>query len=386
MSDAFDLVVIGGGVVGLSTAWYAGKCGKQTLLLEQNHVEVSSGSSRGSSRMFGEIFTEEIHYKIARQSRHFWRELELETGEELLYMNGGLDIYIGAGCERQAIEDASEMPQSSNLEVLTEKIFHARYPQWQCGKDVCAIYSELNGILRADLCLKSLVKTAKKYGTVFGDYCEVSDITRDGSDTLIIKTKTGQAYRARKVIIAAGPWAPEFLSRLGVKLPLKISQEQVVYFKLKSNFFSFAPELFPVWVASETESTSDRVVYGFPIFEKEGIKVAFHRDQRFLNNFREFNSSPDFGAIARVKQFLERHLPYVSGDSFDVTPCMYTSSPDNYFVMDTIPGNSSIAYFTADNGRAFHGGPAIGKMIVELVFEGKTELDRSKFLASRFKN
>ena len=131
MKDAFDLVVVGGGVIGLSVAWYASKCCKKTVLLEQHCVEASSGSSRGSSRMFGEIFTEGIHYKLARQSRHFWREIESETETELLHMNGGLDIYMGAGCQRQATEDASKMPKNSNLELLSEKTFHARYPQWQ---------------------------------------------------------------------------------------------------------------------------------------------------------------------------------------------------------------------------------------------------------------
>lgn len=378
MQDAFDVVVVGGGIIGRLTAWLLAKSGKHTLLLERNSIDRPKGSSRGNSRAFGDTHLRSVYFNLARQSRHLWRELEREVGKELLYLNGGLDISSG----RDGIKKiASKLrARRSPYDLFEGVAFSRKYPQWKLSSKVYALYSPNAGILRADRCMNAAVSAAKNHGVLIRDKSRVVSVDPGGpSKTIFVKISSGKIYRTQKLVIAAGPWAQNILMRLGVALPLYVSQEQTVYFAPCRNAELFMPENFPVW-----DWDGSDFVYGFPIFENDGIKVAFHDDGHHLKNLGEFRYTPNASVIKRLRLFLNQHLPDAAGEDFGATTCLYTNTSDDDFVIDTIPGYSNIVYFTGDNGHAFHCAPAVSKTLAELVYEGKTSIDISRFRASRF--
>lgn len=135
----------------------------------------------------------------------------------------------------------------------------------------------------------------------------------------------------------------------------------------------------------ERERGGREFIYGFPVYEKNGIKIAFHQDGRYLNNLGEFSHTPSAAVINRLRAFLEKHLPDAAGEAFGATTCLYTNTPDSDFVIDTIPGMPQIVFFTGCSGHAFHCAPAIGKILAELATDGKTRFDISRFSLNRFK-
>jgi sarcosine oxidase len=374
MQDAFDAIVVGGGIIGRVTAWYLGISGKNTLLLEQHDTEISRGSSRGYSRVFGEAFADDIRYRLARESRYFWQDLERETGERLLYLNGGVDISTG---DISSVV-ASLKSRGSEYEVLDGNSLRRRYPQWHCDSSVNAIYSPDTGILDAERCMKEVLLSAQRNIVTVQGRSKVIRIVPDHSRTIRVKTLY-ETYRTPKLVIAAGPWAIDILSQLGVTLPLRVSQEQVVYFEPLRNVDSFKPENFPTW-----EWDGSDFVYGIPIFEKNGIKIAFHRDKNYLRSIEDFSHIPSTGVIERLRSFLQQHLPDAAGEDFDAMTCMYTNTPNLDPVIDSIPGFPEMVYFAGCNGNAFHKAPAIGRTLTELLYEGKTSIDVSAFSAKRF--
>lgn len=378
--DAFGAVVIGGGIVGRSTAWHLAKFGRSTLLLEQHRLDRPKGSSRGNSRMFGEAHLDDTDFQLARDSRYLWRELERETGRELLYLNGGMDIAADADSRSSIKEVASKLhSRRCPFEMFDGAALRRRYPQWRCGLNVRAIYSPNEGILRSDYCMDATLIAAKGHGAFVRDRSRVTDIQPGRSGTVLIKISSGETLRARKLIITAGPWAPIILKRFGIKLPFRVFQVQTVYFAPRRNLELFTPRNFPVW-----EWEGDQFVYGFPVLEREGIKVSFHSKGRYLKSVREFRQIPSKALIKKLRLFLEKHLPDAAGADFGATTCLYTETPDNDPVVDTIPGFPQIAYFAGCNGSAFHRAPALGKTLAELVWEGRTAIDISKFSAKRF--
>lgn len=381
MQDIFDAIVVGGGIIGRLTAWAFGKSGKHTMLIEQNSINGSKSSSKGSSRMFGESFSSDVYFNLARQSRDLWRDLERETGEELLYLNGSLDISSGLNARRSVKQLASILrSRKSEFEILDSKNLRRRYPQWRSCLNTYAVYSPDGGILRSDRCMNAAIIAAQKHKVFIQDELQVKSIEPSSSGTVQVNLSSGAFYRTRKLILAAGPWMPNILRRLRVKLPLQASQEQTVYFSLLRNHELFRPENFPVW-----EREGREFIYGFPAYEKNGIKIAFHRDGRYLNNLGEFSHTPSPTVVNRLRKFLERYLPDAAGEAFGATTCLYTNTPDDDFVVDTVPGFPNVAYFTGDSGHAFHCAPALGKTLVELTCEGKTAIDISSFSAKRFK-
>src|SRR3989344_311504 len=377
MQDAFDAIVIGGGIIGRSPAWHLGKSGRYTLLLEQHDPEIPRGSSRGYSRVFGECFADDLRYQFARQSRYFWQELESEIGDKLLHLNGGVGISIGDNAKKVA---AKLKARGSSFELLDSNSLCRRYPQWRCDSNANAIYSPDTGLLDAERCMREVLLSAQKNNVAVKGRSQVTSIEPSHSGTVLVKTVSGDTYRTQKLVIAAGPWALDVLAQLGVTLPLKVSQEQIVYFEPLRNIDSFKPENFPTW-----EWDGSDFVYGIPVFEKNGIKIAFHWDRHYLKSAEEFSQIPSKSVIERLRLFLNEHLPDAAGEAFDALTCMYTNIPDREHVIDTIPGFPQIAYFAGCNGNAFHRAPPIGKTLTELLYEGKTSIDISSFSAKRFK-
>ena len=379
MQDAFDATVVGGGIIGLLTAWQLAESGEHTLLLEQHQISYPEGSSRGASRAFGDTHLRNIDFYFARNSRHLWQKLERVTGRKLLHLNGGLDIATGRDSIMKIT--AKLNARHSPYDFYEGAALSRRYPQWKRSSRMYALYSPNAGILRADRCMNAAVSAARKCGVVIRDQSRVVDIDPKGpSKTTLVKTSSGKVYRTQKLVIAAGPWAQSILMRLGVRLELNVSQEQTVYFAPRRNAELFMPENSPVWDWDGSE-----FVYGFPIFEKAGIKIAFHQDGHHLKNLMEFRKTPSESVIKRLRAFLNRHMPDAAGKAFGATTCLYTNTSDDDFVIDTVPGFRRIVFFAGCNGRAFHCAPAISSVLKELVCESKTRLNISPFGLNRFR-
>ena len=379
MQEEFDVGVVGGGIVGLLTAWQLAKYGQRTILFERNQVNNSQGSSKGNSRMFGESFEREIYFKLACRSRELWHDLENESGEKLLYLNGGLDIVSGSNSKEGVKKIASALRRrKKEFDLLDAVSLHQRYSQFNVNQKVNAVYSPDSGILRADKCMSTAVLAAKKLGVVIKDEAKVVALKLENR-MISITLASDRKYYSREVVLAAGPWMPVILGKLGVNLPLTVSQEQTVYFVPQCNLSSFEPENFPVW-----EWDGAQFVYGFPIFEERGIKIAFHQDGHKLKSLREFKKTPSREVIDRLGLFLNKHIPDAAGEAFGATTCLYTNTPDNDFVSDAVSDIPQIKFFTGDSGHGFHCAPAIAEILADLSFKGKTTLDISPFSLRRF--
>jgi sarcosine oxidase len=92
MPELFDVVVVGAGAVGSSAAYHLAKSGRRVLLLEQFGIGHERGSSHGESRIIRHSYGSADYVSLAPAAFQLWRELERESGANLLTMTGGIDI------------------------------------------------------------------------------------------------------------------------------------------------------------------------------------------------------------------------------------------------------------------------------------------------------
>ena len=92
--EMYDLVVVGGGPTGLSTAYNCAKVDQKVLLLERFVLYNQSGSSTGLLRilMFCTMYTEDYMADLAKDSIQLWNELESDAGVKLREMSGLLNF------------------------------------------------------------------------------------------------------------------------------------------------------------------------------------------------------------------------------------------------------------------------------------------------------
>ena len=91
MATTKDVVVVGGGVMGLASAWALARAGRDVTVLEQFEIGHTYGSSHGASRIFRFAYSETEWVALAQEALPLWRELEVESGAELLSLTGLLD-------------------------------------------------------------------------------------------------------------------------------------------------------------------------------------------------------------------------------------------------------------------------------------------------------
>src|SRR6266566_2142238 len=88
----YDVIVIGGGPIGLSAAYHCAKAGHRVLIAERFCFFNQAGSSNDLVRMFRTMYTEDFLADLAYESAQYWHELEHDSAEQLILMSGLLNF------------------------------------------------------------------------------------------------------------------------------------------------------------------------------------------------------------------------------------------------------------------------------------------------------
>src|SRR5215813_9070452 len=106
----FDLIVVGGGVFGLSTALEAARRGRTVLMIDRRAVPNPIAASFGPSRKIRSTYLDEHYTRLALEAMAAWRRLEVETGAELYVADGNLSV-----------SDADTDPHLEELAAVAER-------------------------------------------------------------------------------------------------------------------------------------------------------------------------------------------------------------------------------------------------------------------------
>lgn len=368
MTDTFDAIVIGAGVMGSAAAYHLAKQGRRTLLLEQFEIGHTRASSHGESRIFRFAYDNPEYAKLAMQCKPMWRELEREAGEALLLDSDQLDLTDEPAHHKDVQAVVNTLTHiGASFEQLDAAQLQQRYPQWHLGDAAIAVKSPDSGILRASRCVQSMVAQAALHGATVRE-CEAVTMIEDAGNEVQVTTSKG-VYRGRKLVIAGGAWLNGLLAHICLTLPLKVTQEQVVYFKPIAHAPSFERGVFPIFI----HWRSHDVAYGFPIIGAPGVKIGFHHDHYEIDP--NGGRAPREEVTQRLLGYAQRYLPDAAGDAFEPTACIYTTTPDEDFVVDVAPAHPNILISSSCSGHGFKFGIGIGRALADLAMHGETDMN-----------
>jgi len=364
----FDVIILGAGAMGSAAAYHLARDGRHVLLLEQFAIAHDRGSTHGESRIFRYAYADSAYARLAIQAKTLWHELEREANEPLLRIIGGLDIGEDPDGQAEVLAIAATLHANNcQWERLDRPALARRFPQWRLSDDAIAVYSPDTGALNPTRCVQVMVARATAYGATVRDHEPVLQIIRHDDGVEVI---TGRdRYRAPRLAITCGAWTNRVLRDLDLQLPLRVSQEQIAYFQPRASAASFAPDRFPIWIHHRQETT-----YGFPILGTPGIKLGFHQDGFYID-IDYYTQQPRPSVTARLRAYLEQYLPDAAGEAFDVSTCLYTNTPDENFIVDTLPGSPHIAIGAGFSGHGFKFAIAIGRALADLLKRGQTAME-----------
>ncbi|HEX6107207.1 MAG TPA: FAD-dependent oxidoreductase, partial [Gemmatimonadales bacterium] len=300
-------------------------------------------------------------------------EVERDSGEQLVLRTGGLDLGPRDGAIPISNYTSSMDAAGVTYERLDAGEIMRRWPQWTLTDDIHGVFQEQGGIAMAARANATHVRMAREHGATLLDRTPVERIRPLEGEIEVVAG--GTAYRCRRLVIAAGAWSNQALEPFGLRLPLRVTKEQVTYFA-SPRPHDFAPDRFPVWIWMD-----DPCFYGFPAFGEPGPKVGQDAGgQETTADGRTYE--PDGPARDRVVRFMERRLPTALGPVIYTKTCLYTLTPDRDFVLDTVPGRPDVAV-AIGGGHGFKFASLIGRMLSELAIDGRTPRDISPFRLTR---
>ncbi|HEU0303290.1 MAG TPA: FAD-dependent oxidoreductase, partial [Gaiellaceae bacterium] len=195
-----DVVVVGAGVMGLASAWALRRAGRDVVVLEQFEVGHDRGSSHGASRIFRFAYDETEWIALAQEALPLWRELEEESGTELLSLTGLLDARTDSAPLRRALD-----ARSAEYELLDPDETRRRYGIELEGEVVLELHG---GIVRADRALAAFSR-----GVTVESGARVLSLAAV-DDRVSLQTSRG-TIDAELAVVAAGAWATPLLADAG---------------------------------------------------------------------------------------------------------------------------------------------------------------------------
>ena len=355
----WDHVVVGAGVVGAATARALARSGARVLVVERFARGHEAGSSHGATRIFRRGYTADDYVAMTGAALAEWRELERETGRDLLDLTGAVDH--GDPAVLDAIQAAFERAGVAH-ERLSPAEAEARWPGLRI--DTSALVHAEAGRLRSADAIEAMLESAVAHGAElrFETRLRDLDLTDDGA-VLRLEGAGGASsvVRVASVVLAVGSWAHDLVAEHAVAAgtplpPVRVTQEQPAHFAS-----ALPDEAWPSFVHYPSDPALRSVVssvYGL-LTPGEGVKVGTHGTGREVHpDERDFAPTPAGTAVLR--DYVERWVPGVDVDSLAPISCLYDTTPTEDFVLDRV-GAATVA--TGFAGHGFKFGPVLGTIL-----------------------
>ncbi|KAF1394368.1 hypothetical protein PFLUV_G00026410 [Perca fluviatilis] len=374
----YECIVIGAGVQGSFTAYQLAQRDKKTLLLEQFVLPHSRGSSHGQTRIIRKAYEQDFYTHMMEECYELWAQLEREAGVKLYRQTGLLVMGPESSQSYQLIKNTLHRNKVPMV-ILNQENFSQHIPHVNLAEGDGAVVDISAGVLYADRALKTVQGQFQKLGGVIRDKEKVTDI-KPGS-VVTVSTSAG-VYRAKSVVITAGPWANRLLVHTGLQLPLKVVKINVCYWREKVPGSYNVKQRFPCFLLTEGEESKENI-YGLPSNEYPGlVKICYHAGAETDPDQRDRQT--DRSDIDILQRYIARCLPGLVPEPAVVESCLYTQTPDHHFVLDCHPVYSNIVFGAGFSGHGFKFGPIIGKLLCELSLGEVPSYDLSPFRIRRF--
>ena len=228
MTQTYDAIVIGAGVMGASLAFHFAERGLKTAVLERNvTASGATGHSSGLVRMHYDLAAEsELTFKSYKLYFSNWRE---RVGGDCGFINTGfMQIAKREHEDRLRGNVANQQRIGINTSIISAEDVRKLFPDLLTGQFDYAAYEPDSGYADATLTTNSFLECAKRNGAVLIQNCEVTAIHAAGGRVTGISTDKGD-FSAPIVVNAAGAWARHVASLAGIDVPLVTWSHDVAF-------------------------------------------------------------------------------------------------------------------------------------------------------------
>lgn len=366
MKRNYDLIIIGGGIMGLMTAYYASSFTNRIIILEKATVGNVDSATNGLTRSYRSDYLDPLYARLAYESRGLYQQLEVHAEEPLL---------IECGCLNLAKESVTpwldKTYAAQSFQVISRMKLRA----------TCyATLDQQAGFLYVPAVVATIKTLLKKSGISVMEQKTVERIV-SGRGKVQVQVN-GEEFLTQSLVMTPGRWINKVLAKVeglgSFQIPLNLEKP------LQSRYILLPPKLEERYSSSQFPVFAylDVGIYGHPVYmgKTQGLKVGYFQPPDFKTN-----PNPK---IQNIEDFIRECLPELAElpliDVTDVDQCFYDVVGDDDFVLGAVPGFSNIYMGAGWRGTGFKFAPWVGKTLAQLALQAGTVYDINRFQPSRF--
>jgi glycine/D-amino acid oxidase-like deaminating enzyme len=412
-----DIVIVGGGIVGSATAYYLAKRGVSAVVIEKDVVgRAQSGRNWGFVRQQGR---DPLELPLMIESNRIWSGLESELGTDVEWVQSG-NLALAAAADRIALfEGWCKTARAHGLDtrVLTRAELGQLIPDLR-GEWLGGMYTANDGHAEPRKATQAFARAATARGARIIERCTVESIGTSNGAVSEVVTDRGR-IRTSTVIAAAGAWTSRLAKSLGLSLPVRWVRSTVARTTAVQKITAIG-----VWapsVAFRQRRDGTLNIGGGGWADHDVTLDSLRHARLFMPNYLKnrklfrfhFGRPLVADTIARIPGMSGRRHPFAAPWALDPLPntakVQWTfdefrrlfptvgevritetwagyidATPDALPVMGPAERPSGFVFATGFSGHGFGLGPIAGRLVAELVSEGKPSLDIRGFRFSRF--
>lgn len=326
LSTSYDVIVVGGGVIGASVAWRLGQSGRRVLLLERGRI--GGEATRAAAGMLGaqlEVGEPGPFFHLCIESRRAYRafaeELLDDTGVDVQLAHNGI-LHLASGeDEVAALQDRLSWQRDAGVRGDWWTAAEVQRSEPMVGRNLGAAFLPDDGNISAPLLARALgIAAAQRTEVVEG--AEVHAIV-PSPESVRVDTHH-HSYVAEHVVVAAGAWSKPFLNQVGFDFPVYPAKGQMM-------------SILPRRGHGLRHTVFSQHAYLVP--KRDGtIVVGATEDHQ-----SGYNRDVTVDALAYLAAALERIAPGLKDAAFEAAWMGHRpASPNGFPVIGPVPGNSRV--------------------------------------------
>lgn len=371
MSRHQRVVIVGGGIVGCSTAYHLAKLGEADVLLLEKGT-LTSGSTWHAAGLVGQLRSQRNITRMLGYSVELYQSLEAETGQATGWRQvGGLRLACSEA-RMMELRRAQTTAKSFGLEMrlISPKEAKEMFPPMALDGVLGAAYLPTDGYADPSGITLALAKGASARGVSIESGVAVKDvIVEDGQVRAVVTDK--ETITCDVLVNCAGMWASELGQMAGVSVPLIPVEHQFMVTEPIAGLSKNLPTLRdPDNLIYYKEEMGGLVMGGYEPNPKawatRGIPEGF--EQKLLE--------PDFEHFEQLSQAAIRRTPCLeSAGIMKLINGPEAFTPDGNFIMGEAPEVKNFYVGAGFNAHGIAAGGGAGRMLAEWVYHGEPSMN-----------
>ena len=365
-----DILIIGGGVMGASTAYHLSKKTNASITLLEKEEFFGQGATGRCAGGVRYQFATEINIKLSKLSIPMFENFQAETGQVVDYKKIGYLFLLNNQEDVDNFREIVNLQHSLGIhtEWLSGDDIRAKLPFMNLSDIIAGTFHKDDGLVDPNSVVQGYINASLRNSVKAFNNCNVMDILVKSGKVVGAVTNYGNIY-SDIVIIATGPWAGELCKKAGFSIPLTPIRRQWVKTTPLPELPSDLPFVIDFDKSLYFHLEGNGLITGMSNpDEKPGFSQSIDKEWELVHLEN---------AIQRLPMLSDAGLvSHVAG--------LYEVTPDAHPIIGRTPVED-LYLITGFSGHGFMHGPGVGLLMSEMIVDGQaTSLDISTLDLNRF--